>query len=287
MKRLYRLILLILFISFSHLVLGQEELTISTPFKFEQGHNTYIFADTAKIRDEPGLTAKVIDTLLAGDEITITEVSETKTTSSGKEAPWYKVSYSKNEIKETGYVWGALLSFSAHRRGNTKFVYGIDKVIIISTEKEYVDDVFASVKVIENGVIKRKVSFKFDNSDSANYPSAITLDNRGLTSNKIIFKCTFSGGACAVPTYDFYFLWNGNSLYSLPNLISSVDAVSEGPVDWVGITQEYIFPKDKGGKPNQIILYESTSDYDKNEKLVEKETYKQYSWNGSVLKLLS
>ncbi len=268
-------------ISFISLKLyAQDEYVLTQPFKFEKGLSTYVFADTAKVGLKLGLIGEIKDILKAGDEIRITDTSGVYTTLSGIKSQWYKISYVKSGEEKEGFIWGGLLSFSPHRRGDTKFAYGIEKAILTP---DVHDQIKVIVKVIENGIIKSKAEYTVKNFESVNYPSATIQDNRGLKNVKYIFLCTFSGEACAIPTYNFYSLWDGNSLYSLPGLVSSSDVVDEGVI---GVNQTYIFPKDIKGKPGKIILHTITSDFDKHNKIKETPSYKYYNWDGKSLKLI-
>ncbi|MGB4775046.1 MAG: hypothetical protein WBP45_07740 [Daejeonella sp.] len=278
MKKILLTLLSLVCFTFSY-VYAQSNDGSARLFQFEKGQVTYVFADTAKVRLQAGITGKVADTLKAGDEIMITDTSGVYTRLAGKNAQWYKVSYLKNGKEKEAFIWGALLSFSPHNKGNIKFLYGIEKTVFVNTEKEHKEDVFASVKVIQNDTLVYKAPFTFAGFDFSVYPKAQVLDSKGLKNIDCIFQCTFS---LMVPLYDFYFLWNGKSLYALPVLTTSGEEVDEG---YIGIDASYIFPTDAGGKPGNIILQKKDSDFDKNNKIKVTKTYKYYTWNGQTLKL--
>lgn len=67
------LLLLFLFLNLFH-GKAQEEIKILSPtYEFSQGSTEYLFANKVKLREAPSKTAKVIELLPAGSEVTILE----------------------------------------------------------------------------------------------------------------------------------------------------------------------------------------------------------------------
>jgi hypothetical protein len=85
-----------------------------------------------------------------------------------------------------------------------------------------------------------------------------------------------------VPTLYFYFGWNGTKLLLLP------EKMNVGDADVYYHSEEFVFPSEKGGKPDLIIkkieeaeLIEETSGI---YNMSEREEY--YKWNGKNFNLM-
>lgn len=237
---------------------------------------TYVFADTLFVRKMPNLNSAVQDTIFVGDDVKIIDGS--KVLKIGNRAfPWFKISYINNKnIKQTGYAWGGLLSFKALRRGNTKFVYSIPKIIFKGNPADDVSESIVQVKAVES----KKTIAKMDmtiNSESTRLSNANMLNSNGLINISSIISVSFSGEACAIPSYYFYLLWDGKKFYQAPKSESISDA---------GVYNEdysLIFPFNKGGIKNKVIqnyTLEQIVDEEK-DKWKSKNHKTIYSWTGS------
>ncbi|WP_315823620.1 SH3 domain-containing protein [Paraflavitalea speifideaquila] len=98
-----------------------------TIYNGQDSIDRYIFADTAYIRNSPDTKQPAIDTLLAGDNITVIGTITNAFTIRGIKGPWLKISYTKNGEVKNGYIWQGLVSCQPLRRGDLKFVYGIER----------------------------------------------------------------------------------------------------------------------------------------------------------------
>jgi len=73
------------------------------------------------------------------------------------------------------------------------------------------------------------------------------LGGLGLTNVVDIYRISFDGEACGVASLYYYFAWNGTKMIQLPSKFAVGDA---------GIyyhTEDFIFPKEKGGMPDSIL----------------------------------
>jgi Bacterial SH3 domain len=237
---------------------------------------TYVFADTLFVRKTPNLNGAVQDTLLVGDDVKIIDGGEIFKIGN-RQFPWFKISYSNhNNTKQTGYAWGGLISFKALRRGNTKFVYGIPKVIFKGNPADNVSESVVQLKAVEN----RKTIAKTDmtiNTESTRLSNAMVMNNNGLTNVSSVLSVSFSGEACAIPSYYFYLLWDGKKFYQAPKS----EAISDAGV----YSQGYylIFPSNKGGIKNKVIQNYTLEQIVDEEKDKWKRTNSKtvYSWTGS------
>ncbi len=254
------------------------------------GDSRYIFADTAYIRASASVRDAPLDTLLAGDEVKITAIVKQPFSIKGFTARWLNVTYTKGGAQKNGYVWEGLISFTPMRRGATKFVYGLNRMTDSISGKG--DDEFKSkvyhigLKVVLENAVVASAMFRMIADESAGFTEASAMAGQGLEGVSNIIRLTFSGEACGIPTYHYYYAWTGKQLLPLPQLMEVGDA---------GVyyhTEKFVFPSEKGGKPGMILLLsedaEETGKVDKKGEPVYKEERKtlRYKWDGAKATLL-
>lgn len=247
-----------------------------TPLSGDQ----YVYADTAFVRSSPALNATINDTLFVGDNITITSNEKETSTIKGIWAQWSKVHYQKGGKFRDGYIWAGLLTFNPMRRGETQFVYGLERVIESKRDGVELKDYIIGLKVVVNKQKVASYKFKLEDSESARATMAQVSTNKGLPNIKNIIALTFSGEACAIPTLTYRFGWTGEKLYQLPLETDMVDAGT------VYYDEQFIFPSDKSGLADRIIMKietgEATDKMDKKGNPIYKTTHerKVYKWDG-------
>ncbi len=244
----------------------------------------YIFADTALIRVSPDTKQAPIDTLFAGDNITVTGVTTNSLTIRGLKGPWLKINYSKNGAPKNGYIWQGLVSCTPLRRGDVKFVYGIERRAdsIIKRDKDTIRRFLVRLKVVQEGKVLASRSFITFDDESANYSSGKIMSGMGLTNVQNIITLEFSGDACGISTYDYYFAFTkSNQLLRFPDKENVSDAGS------FYHSETFTFPIEKNGKPDTILwnklVEEDTEKVDKKGNPILKVTEKKsavYSWDG-------
>lgn len=279
MKKLF----LFLFICLSNTLHAQDFPDMRSWSLYGDSIERYIFADTAFVRITPDTKQAPIDTLLAGDNITIVNTTPNALTIRGLKGPWLEVNYQKNGESKTGYIWQGLVSCAPMRRGDIKFVYGIERrADSISVSKDTMRRYLVRLKVIQNGSILAKAAFVTDDDESANFSMGKVMSGMGLTNVQHIVVVTFSGEACAIPTYDYYFaLTKDNQLIRLPEKTNIGDA---------GVfyhAESFTFPNEKNGKPDMVIWdmieEEATEKVDKDGNEILKVTGKKtvnYAWDA-------
>ncbi len=133
----------------------------------------YIFADTAFIRISPDTKQAPTDTLFAGDNILVTGASPNALTIRGLKGPWLKIKYSKNGKDKNGYIWQGLVSCMPLRRGDTKFVFGIerraDSSVTSDNQRETLPRYHVKLKVVQNGKILSRATLITPDDESANF----------------------------------------------------------------------------------------------------------------------
>ncbi|MBO9636497.1 MAG: hypothetical protein J7578_25575 [Chitinophagaceae bacterium] len=238
----------------------------------------YIYADTAYIRISPDTKQPPIDTLLTGDNILITGASPNSLTIRGLKGPWLKIKYSKNGEERNGYIWQGLVSCTPLRRGDTKFVFGIERKMdssyIIENSKQTFPFFQVRLKVVQNGTVISRAAFATPNDESANFSEGKVMSGLGLTNVQNMVVLSFNGAACGVPSLDYYFAFTKNN-----SLVRFPDKTNVGDAGVYYHSETFIFPSEKNGKPDQLIWNlleeEETEKTDKNGEPIMKVTAKK------------
>jgi hypothetical protein len=110
-----------------------------------------------------------------------------------------------------------------------------------------------------------------------------TIGHLGLSKLQNIYRISFSGESCGVPTFHYYFGWNGKKFQLLP------EKMNVGDADVFYHSEEFVFPSEKGGKANMIVkkieqaelIEESNGIYN----MTNEEEY--YKWNGEKAILIN
>jgi len=168
-----------------------------------------VYGDTVFVRTHASLQATVVDTLLAGHLVTIVERKKEQATLKGLNAPWVAVTYEKEGQQRQGCLWSGLLALKPLRRGNTKFVYGVERVLQKKEKagNEYFTtyDFIIGLKVLVENQIAARQQFKLEEGQSAAFTSATISDGKGLTGLKNIVALHFTGEACGIPALTYRF----------------------------------------------------------------------------------
>lgn len=176
--------------------------TFSTP----ENDKRYIYANTANVRDQPGLDSEKIDQLVCGHEITTIKETEIKEEIDGISGNWIKVSYEKDGEQKEGYLWQGTLSYTQLRRGDIKFVFGLDNY----NTKTY--QTIASIKAVKDQKLLDKSTFEVCAIATA---GGQIIDKHGLKGISQVIEIMFGGAACGVPTCSNYFGWDGKKFIPL------------------------------------------------------------------------
>lgn len=181
----------------------------------------FVFGDKINIREKPASDAKAVTQLNIGEMLIVTEITETKTTLNNLEMPWYKVRF---KGQQTGYVWGGLISVTGLQKvGDVQFVAGIVKQTKAVKSEEDLPEYQIEMRAIKAGAVVHKVSM---NIGGYGYFHAMETEigARGLKGYNAILGVTLSYDACGYPWNDWYVLWDGKQLSSLPVCVSVSDA---------------------------------------------------------------
>jgi hypothetical protein len=254
--------------------------------QFSYDSVNYVFGDTAFIRAQPStVNSLVTDTLFAADMVRILEKSESSLTLKGISAPWFLVSYKKDSVEKTGYIWSGLLAFNAVRRGDTKFVCGANRIITKDTVLNGVKDC-AKVCLIGIKVFRHGDKLASTQFNVLYYEELFRLiktevtGHLGLKNVENIVSVVITGEACDIPEDSYYFGFRKNEIVPVYNAecIASAGLYYHNEI--------LIFPAQKGGKENTIIWKmehgEDTEKLDKKGEPIYKKKYdrKELLWDG-------
>ena len=258
----------------------------------KSGHNYYwneyssyeaiIGTKNCYVRENPSINSKLIDSLQIGMPIKVLKSTENDLAIKGLKVSWVEIEYQNNLGTITkGYLWKGFVAVGFVKTNNWTYLTTIDKVEKkIESENYEVDDFTVSIRVLDekNGIVGQK-TFKKEIGDSHYFQNG-TIGNLGLKKLKDIYRISFSGQACGIPSLYYYFGWNGKEFLQLPEKYEVGDA---------GVyyhSENFVFPKETGGKPNYILkqVEEGVNEDDAGEK----NTYfidvtkwiETYKWDG-------
>lgn len=269
---------IVLFIFFN--VLGHtQELSNHSFYWGKDKKDAIIAVKNCYVRSEPNTTSKRLDSLPLGKKIKIKRNTENVLKIKNINTNWAEIEYlnSQNKISN-GFIWKGFLALDYVKIEDGIFFTRIDKVFEkkMDLKEEYKDIIFqisvvfinknnevVSTKSVEKNILE---SFYFENK---------VIGALGLESLKDIYRISFSGQACGIPTYYFYFGWNGKELSVLPEKMQ----VSEAGIFYH--SENFIFPKEKGGKSNFIFKeVEEAEIANEKKNLYDVTTYvESYKWN--------
>lgn len=169
----------------------------------EIGAQSYIYTNTANIRDGIGLDTEIIDQLACGYEVTILEDTQKEETINNITAKWLKVSYQKEGTNKEGYLWQGTLSCNQLRRGDIKFVFGLDSF----SEGSFIYN--GNIKAVRGNTIISSCPYSVNAIASA---GGCMVDQHGLSGVDNVIEIIFGGYACGITTTLNYFVWSDNKL---------------------------------------------------------------------------
>lgn len=251
-----------------------------------ENESRYVFADTAYVRISPDTRQSPADTLFAGDDITVVSpVADKLLSLKGLSAPWVQVKYKKNGIDKEGFLWQGLISFTPMRRGDTKFVYAIDRRIDSTEIDDGVKRVskyfLVKLKVVRAGQLLASSSCRVFDGEGANFAESKVMSGLGLSNVQNIVTICFNGAACGVPSSYYYFAWMHDA-----RLVPLPERMTVGDADVYYHDETLTFPAEKDGQPDMIfwnmVEGEETEKMDKKGNPVMKVTKDaaKYTWDG-------
>jgi hypothetical protein len=246
MNRFFTLLFLIIsFLSFS------QEDEINHDYYWSQIDSTsaMVGATNCYVRESADYKATILDSLQLGNEVFVEKSTENRLKLKGINVSWAQINYkNKFGIVQKGFVWKGFLALGFVKTDQNYFLTTIDKIQQKTVSENYKTDFYAiSVKVLDkNKIFLNQKTIDKNISESAFFQNK-TIGGLGLKNVADIFRISFSGEACGIPTYYFYFGWNGKKLLDLPEKYEVGDAGA------YYYSEDFIFPEEVGGKPDMII----------------------------------
>ncbi len=273
MKKIFVLVVLISqFQSFS-----QEKSFHNYYWNNYENSKSIIGATNCYVRATPSTKATVLDSLQIGKEITVLKATDIDYAIKGLNVSWVEIEYqSKSGTILKGYLWKGFLALGYTKKKSLTFLTTIDKYEI--RKKDSLDVFSISVKILndKNTVLGQK-TFQERLGESSYFQNS-AIGGLGLKSITDIYRISFDGEACGIPSLFYYFAWNGTKIIQLPGKICSAD----GGIYFYN--ENFIFPKEKGGKPDTIIKVfkegEAVDEEAINPIFNVKEWKEIYEWNG-------
>jgi hypothetical protein len=278
MKKLTLLSLLLItfFESFSQ---GSESYFWS--LHIQENSEVIIAVKNCYVRSEPSINATLVDSLQLGKKITFIKATEQSLKLKSIDVQWVEISFrnKKNEIK-TGFIWQGFLALDFKIDKDLTFLTLLDRVENKKEDQFTVKNHVVVLKVLnQNNEIIATTEFKKPFGESYFFQDKL-IGGLGLKNISQIYRVSFSGQACAIPTYYFYYAYDGSNLLPLPEKYQ----VSDAGIYYYG--EDFLFPDEPGGKPNQIIKVieegEETEKLSKTGNPISKiKSWKEYySWDG-------
>jgi len=252
--------------------------------KYEVGRSVPLFGDNVNIREKPSLNAGIVDRLPIASVVTVVEKTEEILEIKRYKERWYRMEYTDGKgKKKSGYIWGGLLAkgyLHEDLDGDGEKEWALFGIV---GRTEYRSDF--EVRYVKKGKVISQEKFEpieTSSDDGAGFFSysvyTDVLDRSGFTPPLKMVKLMFEYGACDYANGDVIFYLSVNRLrYGLTAVWVSGEAGS--------IDIEYIFPRDKGGEKNSIIIKHTTEqlDMDTGKTISSKTRFEKYFWNGKTL----
>jgi len=239
------IVLLMLFVTFSY---SQDKYNHNYYWNFQDNTKAIVGFPICYVRKSPNIKSVVLDSLQLGAEVMVKSTSETLYKIKGINLSWVVIEY-KNQDGATkeGFVWKGLLALNYVRNNSFTYLTTIDKIEKIKSKEYFNENFLISAKVLgtDNQLLDEKTIKKCLSESS--YFQNKTIGHLGLSQLQNIYRISFSGESCGVPTFHYYFGWNGNKLLKLP------EKMNVGDADVYYHSEEFVFPTEKGGKPDMIV----------------------------------
>lgn len=243
MKKLV-FILLMLFVTLSY---SQDEYNHNYYWNFQDNSKAIVGFAKCYVRESPNINSVILDSLQLGSEVMVKKTSEELFKFKEINLPWVEIKF-KNKFGETktGYLWKGFLALNFIKKQGLTYLTTIDKIEKIKSQEYFNENFFISAKILDsNNQLLNEITIKKFLSESTYFENK-TIGSLGLSKLQNIYRISFTGESCGVPTFHYYFGWNGTKLLFLP------EKMNVGDADVYYHSEEFVFPSEKGGKPDLI-----------------------------------
>jgi len=256
MERSMRIIISVLLILISLPLFAGEKTGIYNFGIIESG-GTYLFGDNVRIRKSPEIKEdNVKDTLPAGYAVTVDKKTDKVMSMNGFSSNWYVVSYKNKGKKDSGYVWGGLLSIGYVKSGSDLFLLGIKS---FDDKKGFQGE----CRLVSGGQIASALTIELhdlpegDTNPFYSYTVSLTLNNgMGLTGLSSVVDIYSQFGACGYPFGHNWIGIAGKKIYYL----GKDNSVSEAGV--FHYDERMVFPSQDKALKDEVRLVIESFDFD-------------------------
>ncbi len=235
------------------------------------------------VRDIPSTSGKLIDSLQLGKRVLVKKLTQKTQKIKGIDMNWVEIQYLSGTTTKKGYLWLGFLALDFKTTNTLSFLTVLERVSAKKEEDYIAQEYILGIKVLDQNSTLLDSKEIRKNIVESHFHQQSLMGNYGLQNIQNIYRISFSGEACGIPTYFFYFGWTGKKLLELPEKMSVADA---------GVyyhSETFIFPTEPGGKPGYIFKIteeaEEQESANENESVMEEKVWKDtYTWDGEQAK---
>ncbi len=249
---------------------------------FEVGDTSYTLVSDANVREKPAISGNVIAKLPIGTFLKIEQITTDSYTLKGVRMPWYNVSFTTDNKRKSGYLWGGFMAsvFLFDKDFKTENTYQYLGGVASYDEKNF--KLTAQLRIAKNG--QQVAALEFPTcGDLSYYPR---LELHGNCFNNINQAITYGANydACDYPRGEYLIFWTKNN--QLQKIMATTSASGAGTGYGV---ETYILPTHRGGINNHILVSEDSAaeEEDKNGDYKIKDQKTKISlWKWTGIKLI-
>jgi hypothetical protein len=281
MKTCYLLIISVLCIAST--LHAQDEngkyakLTYSNLGHFEPDATVYTLGADVNLRDKASVQGKVVAKLPIATKVTIEKELTDSFTLNGWKSPWYQVKMGTGATAKKGFIWGGFLTgccFASQKDKTILFIAGVAKFNYENA------DMLIQLRALKNGVELAKIEFKTVGGYGYNIGGKSHGDI-GLTGIQEALGIKMTYEACDYGQGEYLLFWDGKKF------IYGTDGLSASSAEVFYSTVKILFPKEKGGKKDCIVVNTETGQFNEKKKAYDKPKIENviFRWqNGKLSK---
>jgi len=254
---------------------GDDE-NIVYNYSFNENAETFIFGNNSRLRKAPEIKGdNIVETLPAGYPVRILEKKSQTMALNGFREYWYRVSFFKSGKKNTGYIWGGLLSAAYVKKGKDILLLGFSK---------YSEDGFeGECRLVRKGKIISslpvKLHFLPSGEEEPFYGYSISMkinNSMGLSGLENVVSIYNEYAACGYPRGNVWVGVASGKLYYL----GTDSSVSEAGV--FQYEEQMIFPSQDKSLKDEVRLVIESFDFDEkiNDYRLSDRKEKRYLWRN-------
>jgi hypothetical protein len=254
-----------------------ENLSYTMLSRFEPNATAYTLGADVNLREKASVQGKVIAKVPIATKVTIEKELTDSLTLNGWKSPWYQVKIGTGATIQKGFIWGGFLTgccFASKKDKNIWFVAGVSKFNYDNAEMTL------QLRALKNGVELAKIEFKSVGDYGYNIGGKSHGDI-GLTGIEEALGIQMTYEACDYGQGEYILFWDGKKF------VYGADGVSASSAEVFYSTVKILFPKDKGGKKDCIVVNTETGQFNEKKKDYDKPKIenKILRWqNGKLVK---